>query len=690
MAGFAVLTPTIASVTRSNRSGRILRGDAAQWKNDRVTAALLIFVLAMVVIAASDRLAEHTSVVAPVALLALGIIVGFTPWVPDIEIDPEIIVMVILPPLLYATATSMPTMDFRRNLTPIAVLSVVLVVVSAGALGFVFERMIPGIGLAFGIALGAVVSPTDAVATSIVRRQGVSNRLVTVLEGEGLINDASALVILSSATAAAAAHVTAGEVIGHFAIEVVVAVVVGLAAGRLMLWLRSRVAGATADTVLALITPFVAYLPAQQFHGSGLVAAVFAGLIVGREAPVHLPPSHRVATRQIWGVAQLVLESAVFGLMGLQLPGILHDVAEGELHFGWAAVVAGVGLVGGLLVRAIMVVPLVIGSNHGAKRRLERRPQLEKLNEAADRMASKVRNGPVTVARGGRRVTLTPEHTRRLRTRIWRSLSDTDYYTEQTFGPREGAVIVWAGMRGAITLAAAQMLPESTPHRSFLILVAALLASASLALQGSTLSLVVKLVKPASTKPISRAEMRKIYDLTHRAAESVPVPPKLMALLNAESSPDDPDDVTSVQGPAVSLAWNLSDRLRESNMDFTLDQRDRLTAMAFSYALDVINAQRTLLLNIRDIGKFRPQALDKVFATLDADQIALELHARPLEALDFDDEAYELPLPPLPHSEQGLRELAAAQDAGDQDSDNRDAEERDTGDQSTGRTPTEE
>lgn len=157
-----------------------------------MSVAILIFVVAMLLIAASDRLAEHTGVVAPVALLALGIIVGFTPWVPDISVDPQMIVAVILPPLLYATATSMPTMDFRRNLTPIAVLSVLLVAVSAVVLGFIFEKMVPGIGLAVGIALGAVVSPTDAVATSIVRRQGVSNRLVTVLEGEGLINDASA------------------------------------------------------------------------------------------------------------------------------------------------------------------------------------------------------------------------------------------------------------------------------------------------------------------------------------------------------------------------------------------------------------------------------------------------------------------------------------------------------------------
>ncbi|MCT3015781.1 sodium:proton antiporter, partial [Propionibacterium freudenreichii] len=318
-----------------------------------MSVAILIFVVAMLLIAASDRLAEHTGVVAPVALLALGIIVGFTPWVPDISVDPQMIVAVILPPLLYATATSMPTMDFRRNLTPIAVLSVLLVAVSAVVLGFIFEKMVPGIGLAVGIALGAVVSPTDAVATSIVRRQGVSNRLVTVLEGEGLINDASALVIMSSALAAVAAHVTAGEVIGHFAQEVIIALLIGWLAGEVMVWVRARVGSVTADTVLSLVTPFVAYLPANALHGSGLVAAVIAGLVVGREAPERLHSSHRVAAGQMWATLQLVLESTVFGLMGIQLPGILHDVARGELHFKLAAIVAGVGLVATIVVRAV-------------------------------------------------------------------------------------------------------------------------------------------------------------------------------------------------------------------------------------------------------------------------------------------------------------------------------------------------
>lgn len=201
-------------------------------------------------------------------------------------------------------------------------------------------------------------------------------------------------MIVSSALAAVAAHVTAGEVIGHFAQEVIIALLIGWLAGEVMVWVRARVGSVTADTVLSLVTPFVAYLPANALHGSGLVAAVIAGLVVGREAPERLHSSHRVAAGQMWATLQLVLESTVFGLMGIQLPGILHDVARGELHFKLAAIVAGVGLVATIVVRAVMVVPLVLGSSRRNNRREQKRPRLELMNEMAGKMTEQVKNGP--------------------------------------------------------------------------------------------------------------------------------------------------------------------------------------------------------------------------------------------------------------------------------------------------------
>ena len=160
-------------------------------------------VVAVIGIVAVTRIAPRVGVAAPLLLVLLGVVASLLPGAPGLEIEPEWILAGVLPPLLYSSAVSMPGMDFRRDFGAIAGLSVVLVVVSAVVLGVFFSRVLD-ISLATGIALGAVVSPTDAVATSITKRLGVSPRLVTVLEGESLLNDASALVLLRSAIAATA------------------------------------------------------------------------------------------------------------------------------------------------------------------------------------------------------------------------------------------------------------------------------------------------------------------------------------------------------------------------------------------------------------------------------------------------------------------------------------------------------
>ena len=155
--------------------------------------ALLIAVLGLLIIAACNQLAPKVGVASPLVLLAVGVLVGFLPWVGAVEVDPEVILEVVLPPLLFGAAVAMPVMDFRRELRSVAGLAIGLVVVSA---------LVPAVSLAWAIALGAVLSPTDAVAVSIARGAGVNHRIITILEGEGLFNDATALVLLSAAVSA--------------------------------------------------------------------------------------------------------------------------------------------------------------------------------------------------------------------------------------------------------------------------------------------------------------------------------------------------------------------------------------------------------------------------------------------------------------------------------------------------------
>src|SRR5215203_870920 len=189
---------------------------------------LIVVVMGLLVISAAATLGTRMGFAAPLLLVVAGIGTSLLPFVPEVQVEPEWIPSGVLPPLLYSASVSMPSMNFRREFGAISGLSFVLVVVSSLALGAVFAWLIPGLGLAWGIALGAIVSPTDAVATSIVKRTGAPPRVVTVLEGESLLNDATALVIMRAAIAGAAVSVSLWGVLYSFVYSIAVARIVGL------------------------------------------------------------------------------------------------------------------------------------------------------------------------------------------------------------------------------------------------------------------------------------------------------------------------------------------------------------------------------------------------------------------------------------------------------------------------------
>jgi monovalent cation/hydrogen antiporter len=502
---------------------------------------LFIAVAAAVVVIAVTALARRAGVAAPLLLVLIGVAVSFVPAVPAIEIDPEVILAGVLPALLYASAASFPSMDFRRDFTAISGMSVLLVVISAVVLGVLFSRVIPDIDLAAGIALGAIVSPTDAVATSIIKRLGAPRRVVVMLDGEGLLNDATSLVLLRSAIAATAAGVSFWGVAGDFAKAVLIAVAFGVVVGWAALWVRARLEHAALSTAVSFVVPFAAYLPAEALDASGIVAAVAAGLVTSAGAARHLRPQDRVAERSNWHTISTLLEGGLFLAMGLQVFGLVEEVRDVHGSLWLALGVAALGAVGVIVVRAAFVLPLLryLG---------RRRARAEQIRASLDRMSDRVTaaldehadadgiltpqalaavmdevqaEGDPRVWEAGnvrrhvhaqrrrvaarRRDGAEPStereeqaHRRRtarvagLRRRFTRRIADVDYLLAAPLGPREGTVIVWAGMRGAVTLAAAQTLPADFPQRSLLILVAFGVAAGSLLVQGGTLSWVVR------------------------------------------------------------------------------------------------------------------------------------------------------------------------------------------------------
>ena len=293
----------------------------------------ILGVLALTVIVAASVLAPKVGVAAPLVLVGAGVLLALVPGVPRIEPEPELILAGVLPPLLYAASVNMPAMDFRRDLKSIGWLSIVVVISSALAIGWVVEAFVPGLRFAEGVALGAIVSPTDAVATSIVKRTGVAPRLVTVLEGESMINDASALVLLRSAVAATGISVSVLDVSVDFVVAIVVAAVIGLVVGAASVAVRARLHDATINTAISFAVPFIAYAPAEHLGASGLVAVVTTGLVTGYWGPSVLRAQDRLAEAVNWRTIAFLLESGVFLLMGLELGPLLDDFRSEDGDF---------------------------------------------------------------------------------------------------------------------------------------------------------------------------------------------------------------------------------------------------------------------------------------------------------------------------------------------------------------------
>ncbi|ALJ22276.1 cation:proton antiporter [Microbacterium sp. No. 7] len=553
-------------------------------------------VIGVVVIATTTMLSRWLGIAGPLLLVAFGLVASL--FLPPFEIDPELILVGVLPPLLYAAAVRLPAIEFRRDFVPISGLAVVLVVGTALLLGWFFTLVIPGLGFAMAVALGAILSPTDAVATSIIKRLGIAPRVVTMLEGESLLNDATSLVLLRSAVAAAAAGFSFWGTVGSFAWGVVAAVIVGAIVGYLALRLRALIRAAAGSTALGFVVPFAAYLPTEHLGGSGLVAAVVAGIVMGQGAPRRLTPEQRVSDELNWRTIETVLEGAVFLIMGLELRALVSDNLEAHGGVGTALGLAAVALAIVLLVRAVYVSFIV--AMQSRNQHPDKRERLSAFEERLGSFEPERAHDPERAERVRERMS----------TRLARAFNDLDYYQSSPLGWKHGTIIVWAGMRGVVTLAAAQTLPRDTPARELLILVAFFVAVGSLLIQGLTVPWVIRMLRiPASVDDVARAGEAQRLDAELRAAavsvlhtpglvgpEGAPFAPETLhkAGLRLADPPDD-DDATTAARELVDLRFV------------------------------VLDAMRARLIEVSHGGAYSSEALRHALASLDAEQLSLQL-----------------------------------------------------------------
>ncbi|MGC3955406.1 MAG: cation:proton antiporter [Propionicimonas sp.] len=558
--------------------------------------ALLITIAGIALVVAVTAFAPRVGVAAPLLLVLLGIAISFIPAIPPIEVEPEWILGGLLPPLLFSAAVNIPSMEFRRDLGLISAFSVVLVVVSALVVGLLLSWLIPGLPFALGVAVGAIVSPTDAVATSIVKKSGVSTRLTTVLEGESLLNDATALVLLRSAIAAVGTAVSIWQVGLDFLYAVAVALGVGWLVGRLTSEVMARLKQTSSVVALSLIVPFAAHLPTEHLGGSGLVAAVTAGLVIGGRSPRVLGPESRLAWVAAWKTVELILESAIFLLMGLELFALVEDVRHAHdslwvaLGLGAVAVTAVVAVRTGFVALSLWLLA------RRERRASANRERLELLQERLDQF------GDIAPA----------PRVNRMRTMLNRRLADIDYLAAERFGKREGVMLVWAGMRGAVTLAAAQTLPRATEHRSLLVLIAFVVAAGTLVVQGATLSRLatrLELTGQAGTDPAQQLAL--MGDLNRIALARL----EDAGLTRADGTPYPEETVAAVR----KILSKLTDR-KPPNEHAASHHGDLITLR-----LAVLDIQREALLELRDQGSYPSGLLDDMLTQLDADQLGLQL-----------------------------------------------------------------
>ena len=636
---------------------------------------MVIAVLAVAVVIALSAVSDRLGIAPPLILMLVGVGISFLPFMGPVEIDPEWILAGILPPLLYAAAISIPTVELRRDFSAVGGLAIVLVVLTAGALGVIFHWLIPGISLPLAIALGAILSPTDAAATAIVKRLGVPGRVGTILQGESLLNDATALVLLRSAIAATAATVTFWGVIGDFLWAALAAVVIGIVVGWVGVQVRKLVHHSAPATAISLILPFVAYVPAEFVHASGLVAVVAAGITSAQLGPKHLDARQRIAERANWHTLEFLLEGAVFLAMGLELSTLITDVHVEHDSLWLAVAMAGLAIVVTLVVRGIYLAFLLRGISARTSRKVKRSDTMKKARAKAQetlrtrsqlveqhlsaiegsdpstdhaigpaRAGSDESAGETVTGAGGvvpgapdtnralmrpreRRDSLpgldmSPEilarhpelkdrfdhidpavHARmrdryeRVRTQIKRYLADVNYLILQPLGVKEGVLLTWAGMRGVVTLAAAQTLPTTSPHRSLLILIAFFVAAGSLVIQGGSLSFVVKKLGLAGQDSAGSDEWPRLKAELDEAGH------KGVYFLPDKTANADPNS------PRTGTWHTLDGKAVPENQ----------------VPLARIRAERQVLLELRSTGEYSSQTLSTALAELDAEEMSIQL-----------------------------------------------------------------
>lgn len=506
---------------------------------------------------------------APLLLVAVGLAVSFVPGAPDIQLDPGLVLTVVLPPLLYSAALDSSYLQIRANVRPIGLLAVGLVLVTTIAVGVVAHAVLPGLPWAVALVLGAVVAPPDAVAAvAIGRRLGLPRRVMTLLGGESLVNDATALTAFKVAVAVAVgtgSSVRSGLM--TFLLAALGGAVIGVATGWVVHEVRRRLQDSVIESALGMLVPFGVYLAAEQVGASGVLAVVVAGLYLGHNAPRD-GYATRLQEDAVWKAVDVLLESLVFALIGLQLRHVLADVAATGRH---PVTVLGPALIVLMVViaaRVLWVFP----------------------------------------------ATYVPRW-------LFRSVRDR----EPPPSWRRVAIVSWAGMRGVVTLAAAAAIPIATngsqpfPFRDVVILIAFVVTVGTLLVQGLSLPWMIRTLRVEGTE--SQSDALAEAQAQHHAANAA-----VNRLGEIAAAADDLGDSArhEVADRLRELAQHRSNQAWERLGRPAHEIGESPGATYRRMRRDMLAAEREVFVTERDAGRIDDEVLRRVLRELDLEEAALD------------------------------------------------------------------
>lgn len=528
--------------------------------------ALLLAVVGSAVLVTAT--ARHFNLSAPLVLVGVGLVFGIIPAIPDVTMGTDLVLFVILPPLLWSAGLESSYLNMRRNARSISLLAVGLPLATTLAVGVVAYYVVPALSLPAAFTLGAIVAPPDAVsATAVGRRLGLPRRIMTLLTGESLLNDATALTAYKVALGAAiGATVTFAGGLAVFVAAAVGGVVTGLVSGSVLVWVRSKLTDPLAESAVGLVAPFVIYLVAEMLDGSGVVAVVVAALLLGqRFTRAHY--ATRLQDQAVWRALTLMLESFAFMLIGLQLPTVianLHGDTFASLLGAAAAVMAAV-----LGMRIVWVWAFAYLPRRFSTRIREREP------------------APTAA---------------------------------------QVAVLAWAGMRGVVSLAAAFGVPVLTlgghnfPGRPQLVFLTFVVVVGTLMLHGLTLPWLIRRLgvygDEARTDAVAAATAQ---DKAARAALE-----RLDEVL-ASSEPSETTERAAEVLRVMNARRRNAARERLRRQDDPTDLDESFSDTFKWLRLEMLAAERATFVAERDAGHIDDQVLRALMHGLDLEEAALNL-----------------------------------------------------------------